>query len=167
MFWFLSSENYRLQVRPNFQVGPGRKDLIVNSFGAGLLIVVVVPRQWWEDSYFNLRWRHNGCNGFSNHLLHDGILNRLFMRRSKKTPKLRVTGLCEGNSPVTGEFPSQRASNAENISIWWRHHATSWYRGHCVHSFVWSVIIHSCPNLNRFVKPTLKLGHEQVITSMV
>ena len=35
---------------------------------------------------------------------------------------LRVTGLCEGNSPVTGEFPTQRVSNAENLSIWWRHH---------------------------------------------
>ena len=41
----------------------------------------------------------------------------------KETSKLRVTGLCEGNSPVTGEFPAQRASNAENVSIWWRHHA--------------------------------------------
>ena len=30
--------------------------------------------------------------------------------------KLRVTGLYEGNSPVTGEFPAQRASNAENAS---------------------------------------------------
>ena len=39
--------------------------------------------------------------------------------RSKKTLKLRVTGLCAGNSPLTGEFPTQRASNAENISIWW------------------------------------------------
>ena len=27
-----------------------------------------------------------------------------------------------GNSPVTGEFPAQRASNAENVSIWWCHH---------------------------------------------
>ena len=27
--------------------------------------------------------------------------------------KLRVTGLCEGNSPGTGEFPAQRARNAE------------------------------------------------------
>ena len=26
------------------------------------------------------------------------------------------------NSPGTGEFPAQRASNAENVSIWWRHH---------------------------------------------
>ena len=42
-------------------------------------------------------------------------------RRLKKTSKLRVTGLCEGNSTVTGEFPVQRASNAENVSFWWRH----------------------------------------------
>ena len=50
------------------------------------------------------------------------MTNGLFKRRSKKTSKLRVTGLCEGNSPETGEFPAQMASNAENVSIWWRHH---------------------------------------------
>ena len=42
--------------------------------------------------------------------------------------KLRVTGLCEGNSPVTGEFPAQMASNAENVSIWWRHHVLTFAR---------------------------------------
>ena len=47
-------------------------------------------------------------------------------RRSKKASKLRVTGLCEGNSSVTGEFPAQRANNAKNISIRWRHHSY-WY----------------------------------------
>ena len=36
-----------------------------------------------------------------------------FRRRSSKPSKLRVTGLCEGNPPVTGGFPSLRASNAE------------------------------------------------------
>ena len=41
---------------------------------------------------------------------------------SKSTSKLRVTGLCARNSPVTGEFPAQMASNAENVSIWWHHH---------------------------------------------
>ena len=45
-----------------------------------------------------------------------------FRHWSKKTSKLRVTDLCEGKSPVTGEFPAQRANNAENVSIWWRHH---------------------------------------------
>ena len=44
-----------------------------------------------------------------------------------KTSKLRVTGLCAGNSPVTGEFPAQMSSNAENVSIWWRHHVDSRY----------------------------------------
>ena len=51
-------------------------------------------------------------------------------RRSNKTSKIRVTGLRVLNSPVTGEFPAQMASNAENISIWWRHHDvdTQWYQ---------------------------------------
>ena len=49
------------------------------------------------------------------------LVYRLFRRRSKKTSKLCVTALCAGNSPVTGEFPAQRASSAENGSIWWRH----------------------------------------------
>ena len=40
----------------------------------------------------------------------------------RKHQKLCVTGLCEGNSPVTGEFPTQRASNMENVSILWCHH---------------------------------------------
>ena len=50
------------------------------------------------------------------------LLNRLFRRKSKKTSKLCVTGLCGGNSPVTGEFPAQWASDAENVSMWCRHH---------------------------------------------
>ena len=72
-----------------------------------------------------LQWRHNRHHVVSNHQPHHCLLKRLFGRRSKKTSKLRVTGLCEGNSPVTGEFPAQMASNAENVSIWWRHHAIS------------------------------------------
>ena len=69
-----------------------------------------------------LQWRHNERDGVANHQHHDSLLYRLFRRISKKTSKLRVTGLCEGNSPVTGEFPAQKASNAENVSIWWCHH---------------------------------------------
>ena len=52
-----------------------------------------------------LHWRHNGRDGVSNHQAQDCLLNHLFRRRSKKTLKLRVTGLYEGNSPVTDEFP--------------------------------------------------------------
>ena len=73
---------------------------------------------------YTLQWRHNGRTGVSNHQPHDCLLNRLFRLRSKKTSKLRLAGLCVRNSPVTGEFPAQMASNAKNVSIWWRHHVS-------------------------------------------
>ena len=60
-----------------------------------------------------LQWHPNDNDSVSNHQPHDCLLNRLFRRRSKKTSKFRVT---------VGEFPAQKASNAENVSIWWHHH---------------------------------------------
>ena len=73
----------------------------------------------------SLQWRYNGCGSVSNHQPHDCFLDRLFRHGSKKISKLRVTGLCAGNSPEAGEFHAQMASNAENASIWWRHHVDS------------------------------------------
>ena len=70
----------------------------------------------------SLQWRHNEHGGVSNHQSQDCLINRLLGRISKKTSKFRVTGLWEGNSPVTGGFLAQRASNVENVYIWWRHH---------------------------------------------
>ena len=55
------------------------------------------------------------------------------MAQIKETSKLRVTGLCAGNSPVTGVFPAQSASNAENVPIRWRHHVDAGY----AHIFGW------------------------------
>ena len=93
------------------------------------LSIDVIKNQ--QDDILSLRWRHNELDGVSNHQPHDCLLNRLFRRRSQKTSKLRVTGLCAGISPATGEIPAQRASNAENVSIWWRHHVNMesllWY----------------------------------------
>ena len=79
-------------------------------------------KYWYSIS---LRWRHNGRGGVSNHMSRDYLLNCLLRRRSMKTSKFCVTGLCVGNSPVTSEFPAQMANNAENVSIWWRHHVYS------------------------------------------
>ena len=56
-----------------------------------------------------------------------------FECRSKNTSKLHITGLCAGNSPVTGEFPTQIASVMENVSIWWCHHVLK--------SFPWDDVI--------------------------
>ena len=70
----------------------------------------------------SLQWHHNGHDDVSNHQPLQCLLSHLLGRRSNKTSKLRVTGLCAGNSPGTGEFPAQMASNAENGSIRWRHY---------------------------------------------
>ena len=52
------------------------------------------------DDLHIISMRHNGHGSVSNHQPHDCLLNRLFRRRSKKTPKLCITGLCVGSSPV-------------------------------------------------------------------
>ena len=68
--------------------------------------------------------RHTGHDGVSNHQCHDCLLNCVFKRRSEKTSKLRITGLCARNSPVNSEFPAQMASNTSTVSIWWNHHVS-------------------------------------------
>ena len=91
-------------------------DRLIPTIGFPILV------KWHLYNEPPLQWRHNERDGVSNHRHLGGLLNRLLRRRSKKTSKLCLTGLCEGTWPVTGEFPSQRASNAENVFIWWRHH---------------------------------------------
>ena len=69
----------------------------------------------------SLQWRHNDHDGISNHHPHGCLLNRLLIqthiKENNKAP--RHWPLC---GEFTGEFLPQRASNAENVSIWWRHH---------------------------------------------
>ena len=89
-----------------------------------------------EFTFIILQWGLNVYDSASNHQPHNSLINRLFECRLKKTSKLLVTGLCAGNSPGTGEFPAQMASNAENVSIWWRHHAQDDVRRCCIAIFV-------------------------------
>ena len=91
-------------------------------FGSSGLTCPYISNKCVTGIINSLRWRHYGRDSVSNHQSHDCLLNRLFRRRSKKTSKLRATGLCVWNSPGTGEFPAQMASDAENVSIWWCHH---------------------------------------------
>ena len=69
-----------------------------------------------------LQWSHNGRDGVSNHQPRDCLLSRLFRRRSKKTSKLRVTGLCAGNSPGPVNSPHKWPVTWKKVSIWWHHH---------------------------------------------
>ena len=89
----------------NLPIGVSELQMISHCF------MCLVPHH--KSTLVWLQWRHNEHDGVLNHHPHGCLLYRLFRRRSKKTSKLRVTGLCEGNLPVTGEFPAQRANNAE------------------------------------------------------
>ena len=114
---------------------------IVSETGPSVQSIPLPQAILWRcqvsDSYARLpqlstlQWRHNERDGVSNHRRPDFLLDRLFRRRSRKIPKLCLTGLCEGNPPVIGGFPPQTANNAENGSIWWRHH------GMCSSQFYW------------------------------
>ena len=101
--------------RPSYTV----TNFVANDNECFEIFIFAVAPPWIATA---LRWRHNGHESVSNHQPYHCLLNLLFGCTSKKTWKLRVTGLCVGNSPGTGEFAAQMASNAENVSIWWRHH---------------------------------------------
>ena len=101
------------------QTGPFNTVFLKGAYDGVITVWMCKHTQYLPQS----QWRHNGRDGVSNHQPHNCLRNRLFRRRSNQTSKLRVTGLYAGNSPRTGEFRSQKASNAENGSIWWRHHA--------------------------------------------
>ena len=117
-------------VSSNFDIYPAPIICRINISRIYIYHHFVPPLVEIAKSFNSLHWRHNGRDCVLNHQPYDCLLNRLFRRKSKKTSKLRVTGLCEGNSSGTGEFPAQMPSNAENVFIWWRHH------GHSMHIFV-------------------------------
>ena len=68
----------------------------------------------------SLRWHHNGRDSISNHQPHDCL--PFIQTQIKENIKAPCHWPLCGNSPGTGEFPVQMASNAENVSIWLRHH---------------------------------------------
>ena len=83
----------------------------------------------------------------------------------KEPAEFRVTGLSDGNSLVTDEFPAQRASNAENVSIWWRHH---WLKYSSGSSLLRGRISLNClrhPRVEKFELITLQYGSQKASPS--
>ena len=71
-----------------------------------------------SDDYIriSLQWRHNERDGVSNHQPHECLLDRLSKAQIKENIKAPRDWPLRGE--FTGGFPAQRASYAENISIW-------------------------------------------------
>ena len=70
-----------------------------------------------QSSFVLLQCRHNECYVVSNHQPHDCLLNRLFRCISKKTSKLRVIGLCEGNAPHKGPV-TRKMLPFDDVIMW-------------------------------------------------
>ena len=70
-------------------------ETMVRAACLSVFFLIIVP----------LQWRHNQRDGVSNHQRRDCLLDCFVRRRLKKLSKFRVTGLCEGNRPVTGDSP--------------------------------------------------------------
>ena len=109
---------------------------------ANIMVSIKHWATWSLNSKKSLQWCHNGRTGVSNHQPHDCLLNRLFRRRSKKTSKLRIAGLCAGE--FTGD--------------WWIPRKNGQWRGKCFHLMMssWS---RPCMGWN-FTCLCKKIAHE-------
>ena len=103
---------------------------------------------------------YNECDDVSNDRHLNCSLNHLFRHRSKKISKLNFTGLCEGTPPVTCGFPSQKVSNAENVSIWWRHHGCPMTQNS---RYMTKSVLGSCPREYWLKHRYLKHGANEIL----
>ena len=110
---------FSFQCRFTEYIGCGAFVNISKKFHCLFIICACVFIYWLY--MLSLQWRHNGCDGVSNQQPHHCLLSRLFKRRQKNIKAPRHW-LCAGISPGTGEFPAHMDRDAENVSIWWRHH---------------------------------------------
>ena len=85
---------------------------------------------FWQST---LQWRHNERVGVSNHQPHDCLFTQPLIQGVDQRKHQSSASLAFAeNSPVIGEFPAQRVSNAENFSIWWPHDGWFWTHLHCL-----------------------------------
>ena len=96
---------------------------------------------------------HHKSGGVSNHQPHDCLLNRLFRRRSKKTSKLRVTGLCVGIPRTNGQPVTRKMFPFDDVIMLFMHWITICYHLTISCSFVLDFHISNCFSILYFHIP--------------
>ena len=112
---------------------------------------------------------HNDRNSISNHQRFDCLLKRLLRHRSKKTSKLCITGLCEGNSPVTGETPNKgpvrrKMFPFDDVIMHYRIHEILWIMNQYNRAWMNNYTHMGCNSFPNLGKLPLKSVHGWVIT---
>ena len=119
-------KNYSVRCRQSFvlmfcAIGTNkwfRPEIAIFHETAKHLISRMSARKFTARICLSLQWRHNGCLKSPAFRLFTQAFVQAQIKENIKAPRHRP--LCE---EFSGEFPAQRASKAENVFIWWRHHA--------------------------------------------
>ena len=110
----------------------------------------------------NIKMASGKHHGVSNHRPFHCFFNGLYWSTPKKTSRSTLLVLCERNPPVTGGFPSQGVSNAENTwTMSWRHHGKMNQRG--LRQRPWDMTI--C--LNLYIIWELKIRHQRIFQTLI
>ena len=101
----------------------------------------------WSLWLLSLQWRNNDHDGVSNHQPHGCLPKRLYMRWLKKTSTLRVTGLCEWNSPRPVNSPhkgpvTRKMFPFDDVIMWWTTE-TMWWRSCRIEEYSMSALLYS------------------------
>ena len=104
-------------------------DTVFLKFLCGQIISDTYRDAIFFPSFFvSLEWRHNEHDGVSNHQPHDCLLNRFFKAQINENMKVPRHWPLWVEFTVDRWFPAQRASNADNDPIWWRHHVPTVFK---------------------------------------
>ena len=71
-------------------------------------------------AFYQLQWCHMSI--MASHATGNCLYNSFSRLTSKKNLSAALLAFCDGNPQVACRFPSQRASNAESVSMSWCHH---------------------------------------------
>ena len=111
------------------QVSKVGASIFIQQYMWNIYVYILVPTLdtcFWHNTpvmLYALQWRHNERDGVSNHRRLHCLFNCWFRRKSKTNQSFAsLTFGQEFTGSVTGKFSAQTASNAENASVWWRHH---------------------------------------------
>ena len=153
------------------------KKRLINSWISWILTILSTPcsalheRKHQSTYYTDVIMTTMASQITSLMVVYSTVYSEADQRKPQSSASLAFVGEFTGTG--TGEFPTQRASYAENVSIWWRHHGiTGHLRGEsssdrCIHiakSNMWKVFpCHGVP-MNRWTMLSLT-SYENAITN--
>ena len=136
LLWLATGWFYPHIFRVSSLVWGQHANYLVSSINSPLCHWRILPKNRWHHCN-DVQMREMASQITSLTIVYSTVCSGADQR---KTSQLRVPGLCAGHSPATGEFPTRMARNAENNSIWWRHHVLKMQEWLNIALFLWMIL---------------------------